>query len=161
MEIHPCSVVRKHNFKMAIFLKWIYRANKSLIKISPAISWRNWQTEPKIHVEMKEIQNIWKNLEKEQSWRTLLDFRFYYEITVMKTVWYWHRSIEYNWIESLEINTAIMTNWFFWQGYINDLMWERIVSFNKWCRNKWWERIVFYLTNGVYRYAKEWSWISF
>ena len=97
MEINPCSVVRKHNFKMAVFLNWIYRANKSLIKISPAISWRNWQIEPKIHVEMKEIQNIWKNLEKEQSWRTLLDFIFYYKIKVIKTVWYWHRSIELNW----------------------------------------------------------------
>ena len=46
---------------MAIFLKWIYKAKKSLIKISP-----NWQIEPKIHVEMKEIQNIWKNLEKDK-----------------------------------------------------------------------------------------------
>lgn len=69
------------------FSKVIYRLNTLPIKISASYFAEIGNL--KIHMEIKGTQNSQKNLEKEErSWRT---FIIYYKVTVIRTVWYWHK----------------------------------------------------------------------
>lgn len=64
-------------------------------------------------------QNIQSNLEKKQSWRTILpDFIAYYKVTIIKTMWYaiksTNRSMER--IKSAEIDPHIWDHFIFYKG---------------------------------------------
>ena len=83
--------------KMSILTKAIYTFNAIPIKISPAFH-RTRTNNPKMYMESQKTPSSQNNLEKENKdgGITILDFKLYYKVVVIRTVWYWHKDIQIN-----------------------------------------------------------------
>ena len=91
----PCSWVGRVNIvKMTILPNAIYRFNVTSVKLPMAFFHRTRTKNFTIHMETQKTLNSQGSLEKKNGAGgiNLPDFRLYCKDTVIRTVWYWHKT---------------------------------------------------------------------
>ena len=97
---------------------------------------RNWQVNPKIHMEWKGLRIAKTSFIRR---RKLMDSYFLFS-KLIKTVWYWYKDghiNQWNRMKSPGINPNTLQSFDFWQGYQNNSMGVKNSLFNKWCWDCW------------------------
>jgi len=137
-----CWIGRMNIVKMSITPNTIYRFNIIFVKLPMAF-----------FTESQQQQKMFKFVWRHRPWtaRAILrkkngageikfpGFRLYYQATVIKTVWYWHKNRnidQWNRTENPEIKPCAYGQFIYDKGG-NTAQWWKGNLFNKWCRKNW------------------------
>ena len=138
----PCSwVVRINILTMTILPKAIQRFNVIPIKLPMAFFHRTRTKQFATHMETQRTLNSKAVFRKKNGTGgiNLPDFRLYYKVSLINTVWYWHKNRnidQWNKIESPETNPYAYGYLLFDKGAKN-IQWVKGSLFNKWCWESW------------------------